>query len=91
MPSAKRGLTYIASMAQLIDGKAVAAKLRGEVAGRTRELKTTRGVVPGLAVVRVGDDPASKTYVGSKRKAAEEVGFAERSNSIEASLRSPRS
>ena len=61
--------------AQLIDGKAVAAKVRAEVKGEVARLKAERGLVPGLAVVRVGDDPASKIYVGSKRKAAEEVGF----------------
>ncbi|MHB8872981.1 MAG: bifunctional 5,10-methylenetetrahydrofolate dehydrogenase/5,10-methenyltetrahydrofolate cyclohydrolase, partial [Myxococcaceae bacterium] len=61
--------------AQLIDGKAVAAKVRAEVKEEVARLKAARGTVPGLAVVRVGDDPASKIYVGSKRKAAEEVGF----------------
>lgn len=62
-------------MAQLIDGKAAAAKVRAEVAQQTAGLKASRGLVPGLAVVRIGEDPASKTYVTSKRKAAEEVGF----------------
>jgi methylenetetrahydrofolate dehydrogenase (NADP+) / methenyltetrahydrofolate cyclohydrolase len=62
-------------MAQLIDGKAIAAKVRAEVALGAAALKQKRGIVPGLAVIRVGEDPASKTYVGSKRKAAEEVGF----------------
>src|SRR5690349_20386703 len=61
--------------AQIIDGKAIAAKVRAEVAEETRKLKAETGVVPGLTVVRVGDDPASKTYVGGKKKAAEEVGF----------------
>jgi methylenetetrahydrofolate dehydrogenase (NADP+)/methenyltetrahydrofolate cyclohydrolase len=61
-------------MAQLIDGKAIAAKVRAEVKVRADALKA-KGVTPGLAVVRVGDDPASKVYVGGKRKAAEELGF----------------
>ena len=61
--------------AQRIDGKAIAAKVRAEVQEQVAELKKTRGLVPGLAVVRVGEDPASKVYVGSKRKAAEEIGF----------------
>ena len=61
--------------AQVIDGKAVAAKVRASVKDAVAKLKQTRGIVPGLAVVRVGDDPASKVYVGAKRKAAEEVGF----------------
>ncbi len=62
-------------MAQIIDGKAVAAKVRAEVAEATAKLKERAGVVPGLAVVRVGDDPASLTYVTGKRKASAEVGF----------------
>lgn len=60
---------------QLIDGKAIAAKVRAEVAEETRALKERTGIVPGLTVVRVGDDPASKVYVGAKKKAAEECGF----------------
>ena len=58
--------------AQLIDGKAIAAKLRGEVAAAAAELRT-RGVAPTLAVVLVGDDPASAVYVRSKTKAAHEA------------------
>ncbi|MBI3185811.1 MAG: bifunctional methylenetetrahydrofolate dehydrogenase/methenyltetrahydrofolate cyclohydrolase FolD [Myxococcales bacterium] len=61
--------------ARLIDGKAVAAKVRAQVKAEVARLKDERGLLPGLAVVRVGEDPASKTYVTSKRKAAEEVGF----------------
>jgi methylenetetrahydrofolate dehydrogenase (NADP+)/methenyltetrahydrofolate cyclohydrolase len=62
-------------MAQLIDGKAIAATVRAQVAQEARVLRAGRGVVPGLAVVRVGEDPASRIYVTSKRKAAEEAGF----------------
>jgi methylenetetrahydrofolate dehydrogenase (NADP+) / methenyltetrahydrofolate cyclohydrolase len=62
-------------MGQLIDGKAIAAKVRGEVKEAATRLKADRGITPGLAVVRVGDDPASKVYVGGKKKAAEELGF----------------
>ena len=62
-------------MAQLIDGKAVAARVRAEVRAEVDRLKAERGIVPGLAVVRVGEDPASKIYVTGKKKAAEEVGF----------------
>jgi len=62
-------------MAQLIDGKAVAARVRAEVKAEVERLKRERGIVPGLAVVRVGEDPASKVYVTGKKKAAEEVGF----------------
>ncbi|MFN0061218.1 MAG: bifunctional methylenetetrahydrofolate dehydrogenase/methenyltetrahydrofolate cyclohydrolase FolD [Myxococcaceae bacterium] len=63
--------------AKLIDGKAIAAKVRGEVAQGTARLKAERGITPGLAVVRIGEDPASKVYVGGKRKAATELGFRE--------------
>lgn len=62
-------------MAQLIDGKAVAARVRAEVKADVERLRAERGLVPGLAVVRVGEDPASKIYVTGKKKAAEEVGF----------------
>jgi methylenetetrahydrofolate dehydrogenase (NADP+)/methenyltetrahydrofolate cyclohydrolase len=62
-------------MAQLIDGKAVAARVRAEVKAEVERLTRERGIVPGLAVVRVGEDPASKVYVTGKKKAAEEVGF----------------
>jgi methylenetetrahydrofolate dehydrogenase (NADP+)/methenyltetrahydrofolate cyclohydrolase len=61
-------------MAEIIDGKAVAAQVRSEVAKAAREL-AGRGIVPGLTVVRVGDDPASAVYVRGKRKDSEEVGF----------------
>jgi methylenetetrahydrofolate dehydrogenase (NADP+)/methenyltetrahydrofolate cyclohydrolase len=59
--------------ATIIDGKAIAAKVRGEVAAKAAALRA-RGVVPGLAVVLVGDDPASAVYVRSKSKAARECG-----------------
>ena len=62
-------------MAQLIDGKAVAARVRAEVKAEVERLKAERGITPGLTVVRVGEDPASKVYVTGKKKAAEEVGF----------------
>jgi methylenetetrahydrofolate dehydrogenase (NADP+)/methenyltetrahydrofolate cyclohydrolase len=58
----------------VIDGKQVAAAVRSEVAARVQELSRS-GRVPGLTVVRVGDDPASAVYVRGKRKACEEVGM----------------
>jgi len=61
--------------AQLIDGKALAAKVRGELKDQAAELVKRFGRPPGIAVVRVGEDPASKTYVTSKKKTAEELGF----------------
>jgi methylenetetrahydrofolate dehydrogenase (NADP+)/methenyltetrahydrofolate cyclohydrolase len=62
--------------ARLIDGKAHAASLRGTVAAATVELKARHGLVPGLAAVLVGDDPASDVYVRSKGKATKEAGLA---------------
>ncbi len=59
---------------QLIDGRAIAAQIQRELAGRIAALKT-RGVSPGLAFVRVGEDPASKVYVGRKEKACAELGI----------------
>jgi methylenetetrahydrofolate dehydrogenase (NADP+) / methenyltetrahydrofolate cyclohydrolase len=59
--------------AQLIDGKAIAAKLRLEVAERVKQL-SARGVKPGLAVVLVGDDPASQVYVRNKVQACHDTG-----------------
>ncbi len=57
----------------IIDGKAVSAKVRNEVAQEVIELKS-RGITPGLAVVIVGDDPASRVYVNNKKKDCAEVG-----------------
>jgi len=62
-------------MATLIDGKAIAAKVRAEVAEGVAAMKARHGMVPGLAVMRIGEDPASKIYVTSKRKVAGELGF----------------
>jgi methylenetetrahydrofolate dehydrogenase (NADP+)/methenyltetrahydrofolate cyclohydrolase len=61
--------------AELIDGKSIAAQVRAEVAMRVAELRRVYGVTPGLAVVLVGDDPASAVYVRSKRSAAAEIGM----------------
>ena len=61
--------------ARLIDGTALAAKIRGEVAMQVAELRA-RGVVPGLTVVLVGEDPASAVYVRAKEKASREAGMA---------------
>ena len=60
--------------AELIDGRAIAKKVRADVAERARKL-AARGVTPGLAVVLVGDDPASAVYVSAKGKATEEAGM----------------
>src|SRR5262249_652308 len=55
-------------------GRAVAAAVRSEVRARVERLRA-RGVVPGLATVLVGDDPASRLYVGNKERACDEVGM----------------
>src|SRR6185312_9548400 len=60
--------------ATVIDGNAIAAKVRGVWKGRVAEL-AAQGVVPGLAVVVVGEDPASRIYVGRKIKACGEIGI----------------
>lgn len=61
--------------ATLIDGKAFAADLRARVAGQVRHLLASHGITPGLAVVLVGEDPASQIYVRSKGKLTVEVGM----------------
>jgi methylenetetrahydrofolate dehydrogenase (NADP+) / methenyltetrahydrofolate cyclohydrolase len=65
--------------AKIIDGKAIAQSVRHEVAARVQQRIAAGLRVPGLAVVLVGEDPASQVYVGSKRRACEEVGFESRS------------
>src|SRR3954447_474294 len=61
--------------ARVIDGKAVAARVRAEVAADVRAFGAEHGRVPGLAAVLVGDDPASAVYVRSKHRASAEVGM----------------
>jgi methylenetetrahydrofolate dehydrogenase (NADP+) / methenyltetrahydrofolate cyclohydrolase len=61
--------------ARIIDGKAIAAELRAAVAAETRRLASARNLVPGLAVILLGDNPASRAYVGSKSRAVVEVGM----------------
>ncbi len=63
-------------MPNIIDGKAISATIRAEIAEKVKELKSEKGIVPGLAVIIVGEDPASKVYVRNKHRACEEVGFA---------------
>ncbi|MDJ0919273.1 MAG: bifunctional methylenetetrahydrofolate dehydrogenase/methenyltetrahydrofolate cyclohydrolase FolD [Woeseiaceae bacterium] len=71
MPDAKR-----------IDGKALAAEMSETIADETRELLEQHGIKPGLAVVIVGEDPASQVYVRNKKRRAESLGF----NSVQHSL-----
>jgi methylenetetrahydrofolate dehydrogenase (NADP+)/methenyltetrahydrofolate cyclohydrolase len=72
-------------MAQLIDGKAIAAKIRVGLAEDVARMQQ-RGLVPGLAVIRVGEDPASKIYVASKRRAAREIGIRDWEYNLEAKV-----
>ena len=61
--------------AEVIDGRQAAAEVTARVAVETDRLEAERGITPGLAVVLVGDDPASKIYVTGKTRTAEEIGF----------------
>lgn len=63
-------------MANLIDGKKISAEIRAEIKAGTVEFIKKTGIVPKLAVVLVGEDPASQVYVRNKGRACEEVGFA---------------
>lgn len=62
--------------ARIIDGKAFAATVRGQVADHVARLSSDHGITPGLAVVLVGEDPASEVYVAAKHKQTVEVGMA---------------
>lgn len=61
--------------AKIISGTEIAAEIRGELKEEVKELKERRGVTPGLVMVRVGEDPASVSYVSGKSKASEELGI----------------
>jgi methylenetetrahydrofolate dehydrogenase (NADP+)/methenyltetrahydrofolate cyclohydrolase len=65
----------MADQARIIDGKAAAASLRAEIGREVAAIKASSGAVPGLHVVLVGDDPASRVYVASKEKLAAEIGM----------------
>ncbi|MDP2746788.1 MULTISPECIES: bifunctional methylenetetrahydrofolate dehydrogenase/methenyltetrahydrofolate cyclohydrolase FolD [Pseudomonas] len=71
--------------AQLIDGKAIAASLRQQIAQRVAERRQQGLRAPGLAVILVGSDPASQVYVSHKRKDCEEVGFVSQAYDLPAS------
>lgn len=74
--SKEKDLLHI--MAVIIDGKSVAERVRNEVREKTLQLKDERGIQPGLAVVLLGDDPASRIYVRGKKAACEQAGFLSR-------------
>src|ERR1700750_976513 len=62
--------------AQIIDGKLIAAELRARVADEVARLRREHALTPGLAVARVGNDPASEVYVRSKHKQTQAAGMA---------------
>ena len=70
--------------AEIIDGKAFAAGLRARIAERVAELGAGHGVMPGLAVVLVGDDPASAVYVRNKGRATVEAGMRSEEHRLDA-------
>jgi methylenetetrahydrofolate dehydrogenase (NADP+)/methenyltetrahydrofolate cyclohydrolase len=71
--------------ANILDGKSVAAKQRQKSAARAAEFQAKFGRAPGLAVIKVGEDPASAVYVRNKRKACEECGIASFAHDLPAS------
>jgi methylenetetrahydrofolate dehydrogenase (NADP+)/methenyltetrahydrofolate cyclohydrolase len=71
-------------MVSIIDGNKIAQDIRNEVRLSALELKEQKGIVPGLAVILVGEDPASQVYVGRKAKACAEVGFLSREYKLSA-------
>jgi len=73
-------------MAQIMDGKAVASEVKLEVKEQVARLKMQYNVTPGLAVILVGDDPASAIYVRNKQKACDEVGIYSRTFSFAADV-----
>ncbi len=75
--------------AKIIDGKTIAQQVRNEVAEQVKQRLAAGKRAPGLAVVLVGENPASQIYVASKRKACEEVGFISRSYDLPASTTEP--
>ncbi|HKI61415.1 MAG TPA: bifunctional methylenetetrahydrofolate dehydrogenase/methenyltetrahydrofolate cyclohydrolase FolD [Mariprofundaceae bacterium] len=70
------------SSATILDGKALAARIRGELAEQVASLTRTHGRAPGLAVIMVGNDPASEIYVRSKKRGCENIGIASFSHEL---------
>jgi methylenetetrahydrofolate dehydrogenase (NADP+)/methenyltetrahydrofolate cyclohydrolase len=76
----------VIKIAKLIDGNKISRDIRNEITKEVKELKETRGFVPGLSVILVGENPASKVYVGSKQKGCDEVGFKSETIKMEESV-----
>jgi len=75
--------------ARIIDGKTIAADLRGRITDAVHRLRRDRGIVPGIAVVLVGDNPASEVYVRSKSKVVAEAGMKAFDHKLPASTSEP--
>ncbi|HJX01944.1 MAG TPA: bifunctional methylenetetrahydrofolate dehydrogenase/methenyltetrahydrofolate cyclohydrolase FolD [Candidatus Humimicrobiaceae bacterium] len=73
-------------IAKLIDGNKISQDIKNEITREVKELKETRGFAPGLSVILVGENPASKVYVGSKQKGCDEVGFKSETIKMEESV-----
>ncbi len=71
-------------MAVIIDGNKIAQEIRDSIRTEAAALKQNKGIIPGLAVIMVGEDPASKVYVGRKAKACMEAGFLSRQHKLPA-------
>jgi len=65
----------VIKIARLISGTRISQDIKNEITEEVKEMKRTKGIVPGLSVILVGDNPASKIYVGSKQRGCEQVGF----------------
>jgi methylenetetrahydrofolate dehydrogenase (NADP+)/methenyltetrahydrofolate cyclohydrolase len=75
-------------MAIILDGKKTSADLRMEIREKALDLKRKTGTIPGLAVILVGDDPASRIYVSNKEKACDDAGFLSREYNLRGDARS---
>ena len=75
--------------ARIIDGKTISADLRGRITDAVHRLRRDRGIVPGIAVVLVGDNPASEVYVRTKSKAVAEAGMKAFDHTLPASMSEP--
>ena len=75
--------------AEIIDGKKIAAEIRAELKTQVESFKARSGITPGLAVILVGDDPASQSYVAAKEKACTEIGIYSDDNRLPASTTQP--
>ncbi len=73
-------------IAKLISGTRISQDIKNEITEEVKEMKRTKGIVPGLTAILVGDNPASKIYVGSKQRGCEQVGFKSESIKMDESV-----